>query len=333
MNVVSQSTATAAEAVFQGQTVAGLFADVFELEAVGVDDDFFQLGGDSLMAESLMTAIEKRYGMVLSISVLLEAPTPRALAAAILVENASRAAPCLITIKDMGAPPAVFGVHGNVGELMAPLKLSESLGQHPFYAFRAIGLEQGEQFLTSTEAMATTYLTAIAKVRPTGSVVLFGHCAGAIIAYEMAQQLVSAGTPPAGLVLVDPEVSEDFAPYLHNSGLKLDLLQSSWRKRAAQLDAALKADPNPTGATRRKLVAGGIKHAVGTYTPKPYGGPTLLLYTPQRREALLNPERGFPVLVGDLETVALTVEHGDMFKKGLTQVADAIGRFIGRRAI
>ena len=238
-----------------------------------------------------------------------------------------------ITINDGGEPPAVFCVHGNVGESMAPLKLSASLGQRPFYAFRAIGLEQGEQILTSTEAMATSYLTAIAKVRPTGSLVLFGHCAGAIIAYEMAQQLVSAGTPPAGLVLVDPEVSDDFAPYLHNSGLKLDLLQSSWRKRAAQLEAVIKDDPNPTGDMRRKLVAGGIKHAVGTYTPKPYGGPTLLIFTPLRRAALLNEERGFPAFVSDLEIVGLDVEHGGMFKDGLPQVADAVGRFINRRAV
>ncbi len=331
MNIASQ-TSGLADPLSQAQIVAGLFSDAFELETVNVDDDFFDLGGDSLKGESLMAAIENRFGLVLSISVLLEAPTPRALAAVIMEKNASRVVPCLITVNRDGVPPAVFCVHGNVGESMAPLRLSAAIGQRPFYAFRAIGLEQGEQILTSAEAMATSYLTGIAQVYPAGPLVLLGHCAGAIIALEMAQQLASVGKPPAGLVLIDPEVSDDFAPYLHNSGLKLTLLQSSWRKRAAQLDAVLAETPNPTGDLRRKVVAGGIKHAVGTYVPEPYDGPTLLLYTEERREALLNKERGYPSFIRDLETVGLRTGHGGMFTDALAQVTEAIDDFISRRA-
>ena len=152
--------------------------------------------------------------------------------------------------------------------------------------------------------------------------ILFGHCAGAIIAYEMAQQLVRVGHPPAGLVLVDPEYSPELAPYLYNSGMKLSLLQSSWRKRAAGLDEAIAEDPNPDGDLRRKLVAGGIKHAIGTYIPEPYNHPTLLIYTPERRNALLNREHGYPTFVRDLETVALTTNHEGMFTAGLPQVGE-----------
>ena len=142
-----------------------MFAEVFALESVAIDDDFFPMGGDSLLGAALTRAIEKRFGLILSISMLLEAPTPRALATAILEKNVQRVAPCLVRIADGGAPPAIFSVHGTGGKSMAPLRLSNTIGQHPFYAFRAIGLEQGEQILTSVEAMATTYLTGIARVR------------------------------------------------------------------------------------------------------------------------------------------------------------------------
>ena len=231
----------------------------------------------------LMTGIEKRFGLVLSLSILLEAPTPRTLAEAIFKTNVSRVAPCLISINPNGAPPPIFCVHGNEGESTAPQRLSTVLGTRAFYAFRGIGLEQGEEFLTSVDAIAANYLAGVAQARPEGPHVLFGHCAGTMIAYEMAQQLAATGNRPVALILADPEVSKDFAPYLHNSGLALSLMQSSWRKRAAQLDQVLRSNPNPTGDARRKLVAGGIKHAIGTYMPKRYDGPTLLLYTPVRK--------------------------------------------------
>ncbi len=329
MNGTGLSVVTS-DPLSHGEIVAGLFAEVFALDSVAIDDDFFEMGGDSLLGAALTTAIEKRFGLILSISILLEAPTPRALATAILEKNVQRVAPCLVTIADGGAPPAIFCVHGTGGESMAPLRLSNTIGRHPFYAFRAIGLEHGEQILTSVEAMATTYLTGIARARTPDPLILFGHCAGAIIAYEMAQQLVRIGDPPAGLVLVDPEDYPELAPYLYNSGMKLSLLQSSWRKRAAQLDALIEADPNPTGERRREFVAAGIKHAVGTYMPAPYDGPTLLVCTPERRDALLNRSLGYPSLTRDLETVVLTTNHTGMFKEGLAQVAEAVAKFIAR---
>jgi thioesterase domain-containing protein/acyl carrier protein len=315
-------------AVVRAESVAELFANVFDRDSVGIDDDFFSLGGDSLSGAELMTAIEQRFGPVLPLSVLLEAPTPRALAEAILDKSLSRILPYLIGINPNGTPPPLFCVHGNEGESIAPQQLSTVLGRRAFYAFRAIGLEQAEEFLISVEALATAYLAGIAEVRPKGPIIVFGHCAGASIAYEMAQKLRAAGKQPAGLILADPEVSADFAPYLHNSGLALTLLQASWRKRAAQLYKAARSNPNPTGAMRRKIVTSGIQHAVGTYIPQPYSGKTLLLFTSERKAALMQPGRGYPALVKDLEAVELQTHHGGMFKAGLPQVAQAIERFV-----
>jgi len=308
--------------------VAELFAETFEREAVGLDEDFFRLGGDSLLGAVLMSAIEKRFGLVLSISMLLETPTPRALADAIFEKNASRIVPCLISINPDGTLPTIFCVHGNVGESVAPLRLSAAIGGRAFFAFRAIGLEQGELPLTTTEAIATSYLTGITEVRPRGPRVLLGHCAGAILAYEMAQQFAAVGQPIAGLIMLDPEASDEFAPYLHRTGLDLVRTEVLWQTRAAEIDAVLEADPNPTGNLRRKLVANGIKLAVATYRPRPYAGPTLLISTRDRTEALLNPDRGYPSLVRDLEVVELDIRHGKMFKDGLPEVARAIDQFV-----
>ena len=312
------------------QVLAGLFATVLDVESVGIEEDFFQLGGDSLTGADLMTAIEKRFGVILSLSILLEAPTPRALAEALFKTTSPRSMPWLIGINPDGVAPTIFYVHGNTGESTVLPRLSAIMGNRAFYGFRGVGLEPGEEFLTSVGAMAATYNSAIAQVLPTGPLVLLGHCGGSVIVYEMAQLLSPAGRKPLGVILIDPETTLPHAPYLHKSGLALSLLHASLRKRAADLDRAIRSTPNPTGADRRILVSGGIKLANGLYVPKRYEGSVLLLYTAERKAELLNKERGFPALVTDLETVELSSDHGGMFAESLPEVQRAIELFLAR---
>ena len=312
------------------EVMAGLFASVFERPTVAVDDDFFELGGDSLVGAALMAAIEKRFGHVLSMSKLLEAPTPRELAREILAFGVSRAAPCVIAVNPAGVRPVVLVVHGNTGESVAPSRLAAALPNRALYAIRAIGLQKGEKLLRTAKAFASTYLWSIEKVRPREQLILMGHCGGTIIVYEMAQQLAAMGRPPVGIILADPEVSEDFAPYLHNSGLSLNFIQSGWRTRAAQLDDAIRRNPNPTGEVRRKIVSGGIKHAIGTYAPRPYNGPALLMCSAERSGLLLNARRGYPTLLSDLDVFVATVGHREMFRIGMDESVAAMERFIGR---
>jgi acyl carrier protein len=310
--------------------IAAVFAEVFELESVGLDDNFFELGGDSLLAEATMVAIEKRFGVVLSMSALLEAPTPRALAEKVLAKKGQRSARWLIAVNPDGVPPPIFVIHGTIGDSIAPSRLSAAMPERALYAIRAIGMEPGEKLLRTSQDFAAAYLRGIRRVCPLASPILMGHCAGAIFAYEMAQQMLAAGKPAAGLILVDPEIAEDIAPFLHNSGLALTLMHKAWRVRASQLDDAIRQNPHPSGPMRRKIVGGGMKHAIGTYAPQPYDGPTLLICSPERRDILLDPKRGFPTLTSDLDVAVVPMVHNELFKTGLAESVDAIERFIAR---
>jgi thioesterase domain-containing protein/acyl carrier protein len=321
------------------ETVAGLFAEVFDLPAVGVEDDFFRLGGDSLIGQSLLTAVEQRYGVSLSLSVFLEAPTPSLLAERIDQRQKAGAMgarpvrelpPHLMAINPDRASPPLFLVHGNTGESVAPQQLAKAFADRTFYAFRALGLEPGEKFLNTMDAIANNYLSVIQKLYPKGDLVILGHCAGAMIAYDMAQRLAAKGRKGVALVMVDPEVAVEHAPFLFNSGLKLTMLQTSWKKRVANLDLAARTNPAVHRERRREFVTACVKAAIGPYAPKPYSGQALLLCTDDRRDALLDPRRGYPTFMRNLETVRLFVDHRNIFTTGAAEIGAAVNRFISR---
>jgi thioesterase domain-containing protein/acyl carrier protein len=311
--------------------IAGLFAKVFELPSVKIDDDFFQLGGDSLLGDTLMSEIERRFGVSLSMSVLLEAPTPASLASRLREGRASRLPVNTISIREQGQLPPIFCIPGNDGESFAPYELSAALGDRVFYAFRSMGLNEGEAFIKTMDDFVANSLGSLKKVYPKGDLILLGHCAGATIAYEMAQRLTRQGRAPVGLVLVDPEVLPDHAPYLHKSGLALTLLQKSWQKRAGDLDRAVSIAGGAVGRKQRqKLVTGHVRHAIGTYTPKPYPGATQLMCTPERRDLQLQPDRGYPSFVPNLDVVLLSNDHTKMLNSGIEETAAAMKAFISR---
>ena len=58
-----------------GAQLKGIWSDLLQIEAIGLDDDFFELGGNSLLAVNLFARIESQLGLKLPLSTIIEAPT------------------------------------------------------------------------------------------------------------------------------------------------------------------------------------------------------------------------------------------------------------------
>jgi thioesterase domain-containing protein/acyl carrier protein len=317
-----------------GDRVCGIFAEVFEVDSVAIDDDFFALGGDSLLATSLMAAIEKEFRVALPISVLLEAATPRAVQAAISAATGKPTGDALVVVNDEGTGPPLCCVHGMGGEAVFPRHLADSLGkQRPIYGFRAIGLLAGERPLDTVEEIASNYLAALRRVRPHGPYVVLGHCGGSMIAYEMAQQLVAAREPVAGLVLIDPAHNRVTAPYLFSSGPSLAHVQAAFRRHVAEIQAKFDAPGDLADGRRRMLVKTALHSAIAAYSPARFSGPTLLMYTTARKQVLLNPARGFPTLLSNCERVEVQSGHMNMFQEHMPELIAAIAAFLKRTVV
>jgi thioesterase domain-containing protein/acyl carrier protein len=202
-----QTVPAIAERMSAGKTTSDTEFRLLELwreafgEKVGLDQDFFELGGDSLLATRLLARIEKSFSSKLPVSVLLEASTIRQLAQIINGEGTRQPWSSLVPIQPSGTRPALFCVHGHLGEVFYGRNLSHALGpKQPLFGFRSQGLAGELPFHTVPE-MAACYLKEVQSVQPVGPYFLSGWCFGGMIAFEMARLLQEEGDEVTLLLL------------------------------------------------------------------------------------------------------------------------------------
>lgn len=181
------------------RTVAQVFSEVLRIAPVGVEDDFYDLGGDSLSAEQISMELHRRTGQDFAISTLFDCPTPRLIAGFL----GKGAAP----LSDQNAP--IFVVHGRGGYTVPRPEFHQGLTRGArLVMFELPGIRGGAPYLRTIPQIAAAYVDQISRDWPEGPIRLAAFCAGGMIALEMAAQLKARGRPVAGLVLLDPSVPD-----------------------------------------------------------------------------------------------------------------------------
>jgi len=175
--------------------------DVLGIDDLGVEDDFFSVGGDSLRGASIIIGLNDELGTDLAVSVLVEASTVRQLAA--VLEAGTEWSP-LVTARSEGDDPPLFVVHDVGGEVVYTRQLAALLPEgFPIYGLQGQALEGRMIPEHSLEELASRYVTAVRAVWPSGPYRFYGSSAGGTIAFEMARQLRRAGAEVPVLVLGD----------------------------------------------------------------------------------------------------------------------------------
>jgi thioesterase domain-containing protein len=180
--------------------VAGIFAEVFGVDRVGVDDDFFEIGGDSLVAEALSLAISGQTGRDFHISALVKHGSPRKIAA-LLKGKSSKTDATVAT-----ARPPIFMIHGRDGLTFPSAEFRRALADdQTLHMFELPGIRGGHYF-DRIEDIAAAYVAELEHHYKEGPIFLASFCMGALIALEMAAQLAKRGRPVRQLVLLDPGI-------------------------------------------------------------------------------------------------------------------------------
>jgi amino acid adenylation domain-containing protein len=196
--------------------LVNIWESVLRMKPIGIRNNFFELGGDSLQAVQILTQIEHQLGRRLAITSALDAPTIESLAEVLRRPAADGPESDIVPLKVGGRKPPLFCLYG--------VLLYRELAQHldadqPVYGvylqeevelLRTGNLDQFNELFSSVPAAAARYLASIRTIQPCGPYYLAGESFGGVIAYEIAQQLRAAGETVALVALLDTR-----APNLH----------------------------------------------------------------------------------------------------------------------
>ncbi|AOW99701.1 hypothetical protein BJP34_09735 [Moorena producens PAL-8-15-08-1] len=201
-----------------------IWSEVLNVFPVGVQSNFFDLGGDSIVAIRLMAQIEEQFQRNLSLATLFQGQTIEKLATVLREESDHISWSPLVPIQTSGYQPPFFCIAGGGGNVLYFYHLSRYLGQEqPFYALQAVGLDGESEPFTRVEDMAAHYIGLIKSIQPEGPYFLGGHSFGGLVAFEVAQQLQKHGNEVALLAILDMH-----APYTERPKSGSHKLDTDW---------------------------------------------------------------------------------------------------------
>jgi amino acid adenylation domain-containing protein len=189
---------------FLEKELAVIWEDLLGKRPIGVTENFFEIGGHSILAVRLIARIESHLSKRLAVAVLFQGATIESLAQALRSETKSQPWSPLVPIQPDGSNPPLFFVHAVGGQVLSYLDLGRHLGQaQPLYGLQS---RQGNKESTQharLEEMASEYVEAIRAFQTVGPYRLGGWSMGGVIAFEMARQMHDQGQEVALLALVD----------------------------------------------------------------------------------------------------------------------------------
>jgi amino acid adenylation domain-containing protein len=186
------------------QRIGEIWKQMMKWDSVSVQDDFFESGGNSLIAVGMINKINKEFYSTLPLHVIFEAPTIEKLARKVesdKFEPSSR----LVHLSSTGVKDPVYCWPGLGGYPMNLKLLADKVNiNQPFYGVQAYGINQGEKPFSSISEMAKEDIKEIKRIQPAGSYTLWGYSFGARVAFEVAHQLEQSGEYVENLFLIAP---------------------------------------------------------------------------------------------------------------------------------
>lgn len=213
--------------------LAAIWQRTLQLPAVGPDENFFDLGGDSATALELFSAIAQAFQRELPPVTIYQAPTIATLAV-LLDEGGASKFPAIVRLKAGIPDPPLFLTHGLGGTVIDFYQVVRHIDTpRSIYGLQARGIDGVDSAFDRIEDMAQYYIDAIKRVQPEGPYLLAGYSLGGLVVLEMAHRLAAKGEKIGLLVLLDA--------YPHV--LRLSRWQRSlliWQKARREISAILK---------------------------------------------------------------------------------------------
>ena len=314
--------------------LTAIWGDLLEKKNIDLDDNFFDLGGHSLLLAALQQRIAAEFGRTVSIADLFRGPTIRQQAAFTQGESRSSALPAGVTpLQPNGTRKSIFWVH------ILSLDLAKVIGDDQPLLYVALTKEDFPSLGTAPDlqSIAACLVRKILITQPQGPYTIGGLCLGGILAYEMAFQLRAAGHDVGLLVLVDPpnpsyivpynpiKRALHYLPYVLQRAVKLGPRISLMYLGGHIVKYFERIFKTKSYVTETRIGQKAIEAAAVKYQPKIYDGKVLLLLASERP-----PHKDFlpgwqAVVPNRLHTQYINAHHRDLLKgENASGVADVI---------
>ena len=311
------------------QVLADLFAELLGVPAVGTHDDFFALGGHSLLSARLVSRIRAQLGVEVGIRAVFEAPTVAGLAERLDV-GCGGDFDVLLPLRPHGDRVPLFCVHPAVGLSWCYARLLRHLDPaQPVYGLQARAIIHADGLPKSMDELADDYLEQIRAVWPSGPYRLLGWSFGGLAAHAIATRLQAAGGEVDLLVTLDAQPMDDYPPVPDARAVLANLLREHGGDEVTPevLDRIRATDPGLARLLERNLEGSmrtttNLAAIMRTFSPRPFHGDLLCFV------AEADPGSWRSHVTGEIEVHALACNHQRMLGP---EPAEAIGKVLRAR--
>ena len=307
---VSVAAVYAAPRTATERKLVAIWESLLGRSPIGIHDDFFDLGGQSILAARLVVAIEREMGVRTQISNVAFARNIQRMAD-VLDKPEGEVAPRLIPMRETGNKLPIFLIHCGGGHVLRYQDLVSIMpADQPIFGLAAPPLDGVKESL-SVEQLAELYVNEIRRVQPHGPYQIAGYSFGGIVAYEMARQLALAGEFIAMVAILDTVNREHYRQQSLASRMRMratrimDLTGRYSRKLRAKRFDRVVVDASQAIGRRLKPVGWRLARTVfkladrpmpeglqdnlalfadlaDRYKPGPYNGRVLIVYAEER---------------------------------------------------
>jgi amino acid adenylation domain-containing protein len=225
--------------------IAEIWSECIGVEDIGLADDFFEIGGNSIIAVRIIIQLEKEYEVPLPLAALFEYNTIEKIAVLIQNKIVLSQSKCLITIKPTGNKVPLYIIHGGGLAVFCFRDLAKDLHpEQPVYGLQAIGIDGLEKPLNKVEDIAARYIVEILEQNPHGPYAFAGYSLGGVIAFEIVKQFKAMGKKVTMLAMLDSYAySSELVKNPLSAKKTLDLKAKRFMFRLKHLVSILKENP------------------------------------------------------------------------------------------
>ena len=314
-----------------------IFRSELGIDGVDLDDSFFDLGGDSLMAERLVMGLNKRFQTDFATAILLNASTPSEL------ENAVSDQKVRKTHRDVvlelprcsGTVQAVM-IHGMSGSALYANRFGSGFRERcQISVIRGLGLAEGEEPAKTAREFADSYVAGVKATRGTYPEVFGGICVGGLVAMEMAEgyfrrfhrrpRIILIDPPPLGSAWLKPTKETSMAD---ERTAALTRKVRFWRKIRDTMEAKNLGTTALGRKARRTCFKKSLTRAFSGHVPTPFPCSILLIASSEWEGATIDLYREWLPTGSDIHSVIIKSPHKGFHRTNPELIDQRISSFL-----